>query len=152
MNEFSWIHLVIEAENKEELDKFYKENRMSIEEKIDIMNECATITAKDPVMHFHIPISTRSLSFYKQVPVKPQHLVLNKWFLYCYDAWGCKWDAQECFHYFTNNNRKLQYFFTNKDPPLRWLEKVAKIYTKLKFTLYIEYDCNHKEVVRKNHS
>ena len=147
------IHLVVETiktKDKNCLEKFYKDNKMSLEEKSKIMDKCSDITKRDPVMHFHIPISTQSLSFYKQVPIDPKHLVLNKWFLYCYDAWGCKFDAQECFHYFTNDKTKFQYFFVNNSPPKQWLEKIAKIYTNLKFTMYIKYNCNKKEVVTYN--
>lgn len=144
------VHLVIESKNSKDLEKFYKENKMSLEEKSEIMDQCSEITKKDPVMHFHIPISTKSLSFYKQVPVDPGNLVLNNWYFHCYDMWGCKWDAQECFHYFTNNRLKLQYFFINKSPPKKWLQKIADIYPLFKFTMYIEYNCNTKEKVCHN--
>lgn len=144
MQDFCMIHLVITCNisETEDLEAFYKENKMSITEKSKIIDACVKITSKN---HYHIPISTKSLSFYKHVPINPKYLVMDTWSTHTVNMWGSKWDAQECFHYLNDN--KLQYFLTNKTPPIKWLEKIAKIYTKLRFVMYIKYNCNKTEII-----
>ena len=95
--------LIIKSNNKEELNKFYEDNKGEN----------------------NIP-----LSFNKSLPL-PENQA-NNWYGWRVQNWGTKWDLDEE-TIFSNNNYLDYIFSTAWSPPLDWLNYVSVIYPKLNF-------------------
>ena len=60
-----------------------------------------------------------------------------EWYDWCVSNWGTKWDV-ECFETIMEEDYMVFQFDSAWAPPVPWLEIVAKLFPKLKFTL--KYD------------
>ena len=69
-------------------------------------------------------------------PEKPEGDTPN-WYDWCNDNWGTKWDV-DCYETQIEDDYMAFGFDSAWAPPVPWLEKVAKLFPKLKFSL--KYD------------
>ena len=140
MYEFFNITLVIYGD-KQILEQFYENNKMSGKERNQIMRECANYKGGNPINYFYIPVSTKAISFYKAIPINTEFLATKNWDKYTLDKWGTKRDAMESFHHFTNNY--LMYFFIVEEIPNKWFEVIKTKYNNLQFVMNVGKNYQH---------
>ena len=59
---------------------------------------------------------------------------VDNWYDWCLKNWGTKWDIDA--DLVSEDDDMLEYIFDSAwSPPVKWLEKVAKLYPDLKFNL-----------------
>ena len=128
---------MIYGSSKGRLQQFYNENKMSEENRREIVGK---------YVDKYYPIFSGVLSYYKSVPIPIDKLLNNKWTKYTNKYWGTKWDARQVCFYFNREKKDapLHYYFINDKPPIQWLNSASLLYPDLKFVLECEYNYNTK--------
>ena len=148
--------LTVYSTDKELLNEFFKDNRLTKDDILRIKEECLKLVSDIKNDLYSIPAHETLLSYNKALPMPYELMVTSSpnkknkiklikkygyedWYSFAQDKWGVKWDTSECSIKKTSD--KLIYNFTSPwNPPNKWMDFISKKYNKLNFILKTVYE------------